>query len=342
MPIETSHDPRVVLKRDKYFSLRPQPLEQWLWRQGVAPSAERVFWLHWQEGMRNADWCSEIPIRRVAQQCCLDVSTVTRAYQLLIGLGLIRRVDPGRNPANPFQQATAITEVRVPRELLVELNRHPNRPRNAGNPCATPALTSPPRAAATEEGTPLVSAPFDPFAGLPWRQRLRALAELTALMSARERRQFNECQRLHQSALQFDEPSRLNAEQRGKLLQWLQICARTPAATTVATPNSATQPVPLSGPRRLTVFELARLRRELTGIVDPTMVSERLRETVWSIEEGALRRFQPLHAIRIALKKMREGAWARPNRMPPNWARPLGQVGERPRLPAQTELCETA
>jgi hypothetical protein len=188
----------------------------------------------------------------------------------------------------------------------------------------------------------LVSAPFDPFAGLPWRQRLRALAELTALMSARERRQFNECQRLHQSALQFDEPSRLNAEQRGKLLQWLQICARTPAATTVATPNSATQPVPLSGPRRLTVFELARLRRELTGIVDPTMVSERLRETVWSIEEGALRRFQPLHAIRIALKKMREGAWARPNRMPPNWARPLGQVGERPRLPAQTELCETA
>ena len=68
MPNESTHDPRVVLLRDKYFSLRPKPLEEWLWRQGIPPSAERVFWLHWQEGMRNEDWCSAIPIKQVARR----------------------------------------------------------------------------------------------------------------------------------------------------------------------------------------------------------------------------------------------------------------------------------
>src|SRR5580700_2507053 len=121
MPIESSRDPREQLVRRKYFTVRPQPLEQWLWRQGIAPSAERVFWLHWQEGMRNRNWCSSIPLRRVAALCSLDVSSVTRAYQLLGRLGLVRRQDPGRDPSRPFEQAVAVTEVRVPRALLQEL-----------------------------------------------------------------------------------------------------------------------------------------------------------------------------------------------------------------------------
>ena len=125
--MDNAHDPRDRLVREKYFSLRPKPLERWIWQQGLSPAAERVFWQHWEEGMRNRTWCSEIPIRRVAALCCVDVSTVSRAYQLLRARGLIRREDPGRDPANPFQQATAITEVRVPRELLVELERHPSR-----------------------------------------------------------------------------------------------------------------------------------------------------------------------------------------------------------------------
>src|ERR1700722_10202685 len=182
MPAEYGPDPRVGLKRDKYFSLRPQPLEQWLWREGVPPSAERVFWLHWQEGMRNADWCSEIPIRRVAQLCCLDVSTVTRAYQLLTGLGLIRRADPGRDPANPFQQATAITEVRVPRELLLELRRHPNRPQ----PSAHRPTESAPLPQVTSTPAPQIAGPprRDLFPSLSMRQQLRALSELRGRMSA--------------------------------------------------------------------------------------------------------------------------------------------------------------
>ena len=131
MSIEThipARDPRTALVREKYFSLRPKPLERWLWQQGLPQAAERVFWVHWEEGMKAGDWCSQIPLKLVASLCCVDPSTVTRAYQVLKKLDLIRREDPGRDPGNPFQQATAITEVRIPRELLTELSRSPNRP----------------------------------------------------------------------------------------------------------------------------------------------------------------------------------------------------------------------
>jgi hypothetical protein len=37
-------------------------------------------------------------------------------------------------------------------------------------------------------------------------------------------------------------------------------------------------------------------------------------------------------AVNIALKKIREGAWSRPNQMPPNWAR----------LSALPETCSAA
>jgi hypothetical protein len=350
MPEEYGHDPRVVLKRDKYFSLRPQPLEQWLWRQGVPPSAERVFWLHWQEGMRNADWCSEVPLRRVAQQCCLDVSTVTRSYQLLSRLGLIRRQDPGRDPLMPFQQATAITEVLLPRELLLQLDRYPNRAHAAQDPMPQPSDHGQPHAAASAPvtdapasapATAPASARTDPFPGLSLRQKLRALAELTALMSPCERRQFDEAQRLHARCMAFDDASRLGPGERATVLQWLEACALRPTARAPeSTPLQAQLP---ASPRQLTVFELARLRRELQAVLDPAHVAERLREVVWSIEEGALRRFQSLHAMRIALKKIRDGLWSRPHRMPPNWARTLTRAqAQNQRRPARTEVCRTA
>jgi hypothetical protein len=342
MPEENARDPRVVLKRDKYFALRPKPLERWLWQQGVAPSAERVFWLHWQEGMRNSDWCSEIPIRSVAQQCCLDVSTVTRAYQLLIRRGLIRRADPGRDPDNPFQQATAVTEVRIPRDLLVELDRHPNRPQP---PADRPSQFSRARVAPSDEGSAalpeMAAARIDPFPGLSGKRRLQAMAELTGLMSARERQQFDQAQWRHDSAMAFDEPSRLGPERRALVLQWLMICALKPTATASA------QLQPRHGaptaPRAVTLFEIARLRRQLQSLVEPAAVEQRVREVVWSIEEGALRRFQSLHAMRIALKKIRDGLWTRPNRMPPNWTKHLARSREtRSAETAQAEPCRIA
>jgi hypothetical protein len=161
-------------------------------------------------------------------------------------------------------------------------------------------------------------------------------------MSAAEQRAFDEAQRLHTSGMAFEENSQLNAEQRATLLMFLEICAVKPAAPAAVFATPATTAVP-TGSRRLTVFELARLRRELLAAVDPANSAERLREVVWSIEEGALRRFQALHAMRIALKKIREGAWTRPNRMPPNWARALSTprtLGRR--SVAQPETCQTA
>ena len=100
MSDELSRDPRTRLAREKFFSMRPKPLERWLWQQGIPASAERVYWYHWDIGNRNGTWCSQVPIRIVGRECCLDPATVTRAYQLLKRLELLRREDPGRDPAN--------------------------------------------------------------------------------------------------------------------------------------------------------------------------------------------------------------------------------------------------
>jgi len=316
---EGSRDPREVLAREKFFTLRPQPLEQWLWRQHVPASAERVFWLHWQEGMRNRDWSSAIALKRVAAACALDVSSVTRAYQLLGGLGLIRRQDPGRDPERPFQQAVAITEVRVPRELVQELGRYPDRSPSGATAAVQPESARAPETAEESSGVAAV----DPFSGMSGRARVRALGELLAAMSGRERQAYDEALRVHRTHIDFDEDSKLSAEQRGRVLQFLAIVAPRPVAPP---PASTRRPSGVcdSGSRKLSLFELARLRRELQQLAEASQAAERLREIVWSIEEGALRRFTTLHATRIALKKIREGAWTRPNRMPPKWVQSLG------------------
>jgi hypothetical protein len=321
MSDETSRDPRERLVREKYFSLRPKPLERWLWAQDVPASAERVFWLHWQEGMKRGDWCSELPIRRVAAECHLDPSSVTRAYQLLSRLGCLRRTDPGRDEHNPFQQATAVTEVRVPRELLVELDRHPNRSRSAarGAPTMRPGEPETPVNAGAGEGT---RAP-DPFAGLTGRERLRALTQLTRAMSAAERQRYDAAVRMRRAHLEFDAESALTAEERGQVLQQLSALATRPnVALSVPVPG---REVPaIRGPRKLSVFELARLKHDVQAATSSAAAPQLFREVAWSIEEGALRRFSAQHAMHIALKKIREGAWTRPNRMPPNWARAIG------------------
>jgi hypothetical protein len=327
-------DPRVRLVRQKYFSLRPKPLERWLWAQRVPPAAERVFWLHWQEGLQRGDWCSELPLRRVARECCLDVSTVTKAYQLLDRLGCIRRTDPGRDPANPFQQATAVTEVRLPRELLLELDRHPNRrtqlaPKSPES--VHEGLVSP-----STPGSPIAAVkPSDPFAGLRGRERVRALAQLNHSMSAAEQIRYREAARSCLAQMSFDSDSKLSLEDQGRVLQVLSALARGARPTATVTPAAAAYTSAASRPRRLSMFELARLRREIQAATCSASAPELLRQAIWSIEEGPLRRFSSLHALNIALKKIRESAWTRPNRMPPNWARAIS-------CPADLETCRHA
>ena len=287
--------------------------------------------------MQRGDWCSEIPLRRVARECNLDVSTVTRAYQLLGKMGCIRRTDPGRDPANPFQQATALTEVRLPRELLSELDRHPNRranSRKAEEPEAQRASgehvsrTAPVAAAAGN----LKSS--DPLAGLRGRDRVRALAELTHAMSATERDEYQNAMRLHRVSMTFDMESKLTQEARAVVLQVLASMAESPLA--VERKPSPTDPrADSKGRRRLSVFELSRLKRDIQIATSSTPSTELLRQVLWSIEAGALRRFSPLHAAHIALKKIREGAWTRPNRMPPHWSPEMSAA-------AVTETCRAA
>jgi hypothetical protein len=174
------------------------------------------------------------------------------------------------------------------------------------------------------------------------KERVRAIGALTALMSQPELRAYNEAQRLHRHAMAFDVECRLSPEQRASVLLFLEICAAKPAASKMV-PNAGLESRPTPVPRKLTVFELSRLRREVQSVVGTADAPERLREVVWAIEDGALRRFQTLHGIRIALKKLREGAWTRPHRMPPNWARALSTArGGEPSSAAGIEPCRTA
>jgi hypothetical protein len=324
MSIDSAHDPRSALVKTKYFSLHPKPLERWLWKQDLPPAAERVFWLHWEAGMQNGDWCSEIPLKRVALECCVNASTVTRAYQILKCLGLIKREDPGRDPNNPFQQATAITEVRLPRELVSELSRSPNRPGKAQN--AEEKASSPQR---SEPAAEAAAAPIRRHSN---REETHAM---WSRASAAERTRFFFASRDRITHLEFDANTQLTPEDRGNILaQLAQVAAARPALSALK-PVSAT-PTP-KGPRRLSVLEIARTRNQVLELVPAPSAQEVLRQVLWAVEEGALLRFSAAMAVNIALKKIREGSWGRPNRMPPNW-----MPRALPKSVAQHEPCSAA
>ncbi len=335
-----SHDPRDRLVREKYFSLRPKPLERYLWQQGLPQAAERVFWLHWEEGMRNRDWCSEVPLKRVAAQCCIDTSTVTRAYQVLKSLGLIRRESAGRDPENPFQQATAITEVRIPRELLTELTRAPNRAsgRYLGaseghgevwiaprEPSTAPTAPKVPESLPRPQTAPVSAPSPQPPPKHPSRQEIQAM---WGRASTTERSRFFTASRDGTTGLEFDPNTKLTPEDRGQLLAQLEQLARarhaTPQSPSAGTGAAASHVY--AKPRKLSVLELARTRKRIGESVSSHEAAEVLRQVVWAAEEGALRRFDLSLAVNIAVKKIREGAWTRPNRMPPNWARALAPL----------------
>ena len=303
-------DPRTRLVREKYFSLRPKPLERWIWSQGLPQAAERVFWVHWEEGQRGGDWCSQLSLRVVAQRCFIDPSTVTRAYQLLAKLSLIRRADPGRDPANPFQQATAITEVRIPRELLTELGRAPNRP--------TPAARhthAEPRPEATDSGAAAAATAH----ALP-KLKYRDFQHILARLSESEKAAYDRAWLERAGHMGFAAATQLSATDQAYLQAQLASIAHPaappPAPTVGATPAQAATP---GGPRRLSPLEGARLRKRLGELLPGSEVPETFRQMLWAVEEGALQRFESAKAVNIALKKLREGVWSRPNRMPPQW-----------------------
>ena len=315
----TARDTRTALVREKYFSLRPKPLEHWLWHQGLPQAAERVFWVHWEAGMRAGDWCSQIPLKLVASLCCVDPSTVTRAYQVLKKLDLIRREDPGRDPGNPFQQATAITEVRIPRELLTELSRAPNRPQRRQDEEGGDQrhATAPTRAVAASGAVAAMSIERPAIAAGPPADR-NTIAKAIGKLSEAEKARYIAASRACASHLEFEANTRLDPEERAAVLGVLASFARTrtapiPAAVAEGRRNQ------VASRRQISPLEAARLRRTLLELRPRPAAGETLREILWSMEEGSLARYDIPHAINTALKLVREGRWTRPNRMPPNW-----------------------
>ena len=309
-------DPRDALVRTKYFSMRPRPLERWLWAQDLAPAAERVFWFHWDEGQKAGDWCSQVPIRQVALACHLDPATVTRAYQALKKLGLIRREDPGRDPHNPFCQATAVTEVRLPAALLGALRQSPDRPVTRRSVPAAPAVAP---AVVNSSDTPPAAPVFNALK-IARPGSLREARALFGKLSAGERQRYQEAQRLRATGLEFDPDTRLSPEERAYFLNSLAALHAQPAVERAKSVREARGPD--SAVRRpLTPLELARIRRRVVELVPGEAGAELARQVAWSVEAGALGRFGAVHGLNIALKKIREGAWTKPNRMPPNWLR---------------------
>ena len=308
MSIRNERDVRTQLSREKYFSLRPKPLERWIWEQRIPQAAERVFWVHWEEGMRRGDWCSELSLRQVARDCAIDTSTVTRSYQALKHHGLLRREDPGRDPASPFRQSIAITEVLVPRALLVNLSRFPNRNRVVA--AELPATS------ATETPAPQTLQPSKaPVLG---RGETKVILDK---LSDSEKQAYFAASRDRRTSMSFDAETKLTPEERGRVLQVLTSLAQATPSITNPAPSKATpkQVGTYAKQRRVSPLEAARIRSCVLKLASPNDGPELFRQVLWSIEEGALRRFDARLALNIALKKIREGAWTKPNRLPPNW-----------------------
>ena len=310
-------DPRDQLVRTKYFSMRPRPLERWLWAQSLSQAAERVFWFHWDAGARAGDWCSQVPIRVVAQSCCVDPATVTRAYQQLKKLQLIRRENPGRDPHNPFCQATAITEVRLPSALLATLHRAPTR-------AISPRRTPPTQGHAAQRVPPL---PAVDSAAPPSRATdavrptgLKEAKALYAKLSEGEQSRYQNAQRLQAKHFEFDADTRLTPPEQAYFLNSLTP-VHAQSAVQPRTSVRAETSAQLRAPRGLTPLELARIRRRVLELMPGEAGAEFARQVAWSVEAGALARFGAVHGLNIALKKIREGAWTKPLRMPPNWLR---------------------
>lgn len=328
MPAEItngSRDPRTALVEDKYFEPLPELLRRWLWHSGLNQTEERVYWVHWQLGRRSGDWCSEVTIAWVASECGVSLSTVTRAYQTLRERGLIRREEGGRHPADPHRQLPSITEVRLPREVLVEMGRAPNRPRSsaAAVPPDAPARSAPVAAPPAVR----VDAPVSPPA-LGRRETER----LFSRMSTAEQSRFYAANREYRTHMDFDDGGRLTPEDRAAILAVLASTAGTRPEPTAAAAVTRQQRGRAAQEPRLGTLQVARLRRSLSSLNPPQGVPGLLREVIWAVEEGALAVLAPAFAVNVALKKIREGVWTRPHRMPPNWRLEL----------ARPELCAVA
>ncbi len=153
-----------------------------------------------------------------------------------------------------------------------------------------------------------------------------------------ERTRYFLASRDRQTRLEFDADTQLTPEDRGWILaQLAQLAIAKPTATPAPTATPKATKAPYQGPRRLSLLHLARTRKRILDSVPGATAAEIFRQVIWAVEEGALRRFDVPLALNIAVKKIRDGAWSRPNRMPPQWM-PRAELRER----AGVEQCSAA
>ena len=148
------------------------------------------------------------------------------------------------------------------------------------------------------------------------------MASWESAMSEKERSNFRDSMYRRLPGMTFDAETTVSEDIRKAILAYLGALVASSAAKAAPTPRL--RPLQASnGPRKLTLFELARLRRELQKTADTSDVAELTRQVLWAVEQGALLKLPSAKALNVALKKIREGAWTRPHRMPPNWTRSI-------------------
>ena len=137
-------------------------------------------------------------------------------------------------------------------------------------------------------------------------------------LSDAEKARYIAASRACTSHLEFEANTRLDPEERAAVLGVLASFARTRTAPIPAAVAEGRRSQ-VATRRQISPLEAARLRRTLLEQLPRPAAAEALREILWSMEEGALNRYEIPLAINTALKLVREGRWTRPNRMPPNW-----------------------
>lgn len=120
-------DVRTTLSAEKHYINMPMPLFLYLSSLDITKAQESIFWIHWGEGQIRGDWTSQIPIKTVATRLSLSERSVKRGYQVLVKLGLLRRVGQGRSVRDPMKAAVTKTEVLIPETVADELLAAPNR-----------------------------------------------------------------------------------------------------------------------------------------------------------------------------------------------------------------------
>jgi hypothetical protein len=164
---------------------------------------------------------------------------------------------------------------------------------------------------------PVAAATPSPTGPVPSREESR---QIFAKLSAGERSRFAAASSHRRTTVEFDVDTRLSPTERAHVLATLESLAR---ARPAGAPAAGTVTAQATGPRRLTALEVLKVDKGLRTLAQARAEAPPaglLGEVVFAAEEGALAKYPVPLALNIALKKIREGAWSSPHRMPPDWS----------------------